>query len=117
MRGLATGSAATKHWRVFKSARDVPCAWGGAAWFPSGLFLAAFPLSVQEGVVMANQKGQLASRSKTVGGEVSIDLNKLSTVLQAAIADALQRLAQGEARDGVALETRRAAKTAAGAAR
>ncbi len=66
---------------------------------------------------MANQKGQLASRSKTVGGEVSIDLNKLSTVLQAAIADALQRLAQGEARDGVALETRRAAKTAAGAAR
>ena len=66
---------------------------------------------------MSNQKGQLASRSKTVGGEVSIDLNKLSTVLQAAIADALQRLAQGEARDGVALETRRAAKTAAGAAR
>ena len=66
---------------------------------------------------MANQKGQLASRSKTVGGEVSIDLNKLSTVLQATIADALQRLAQGEARDGVALETRRAAKTAAGAAR
>ena len=54
---------------------------------------------------MASQKGQVVSSSKT--GEVSINLDKLATALQAAIADALHRLAQ---------ETRGAAKTVAVAA-
>src|SRR6516164_9498389 len=56
-----------------------------------------------EGVVMA--KGPVASSSKR--GEVSINLDKLATALQAAIADALHQLAQ---------ETRGAAKTVAAAA-
>jgi hypothetical protein len=65
---------------------------------------------------MATQKGQPGSRSKAVGGEVSINLNKLSAALQAAIGDAIQRLAEAEAKGGAAHETRRGAKAAAEAA-
>jgi len=56
-----------------------------------------------EGVIMA--KGPVASSSKR--GEVSVNLDKLATALQAAIADSLHQLAQ---------ETRGAAKTVAAAA-
>jgi hypothetical protein len=43
---------------------------------------------------MATQKGRLAARPKPAGGEVSVNLGKLSTALQSAIADVFQRLTQ-----------------------
>jgi hypothetical protein len=49
-----------------------------------------------------------------VGGEISIDPNKLSAALHTAIVETLQRLAQGDGRGAAALETRRAAGAAAG---
>jgi hypothetical protein len=48
--------------------------------------------SQMEGIVMASQKAQAASSSRT--GEVSINLDKLNTALQGAIAESLHQLAQ-----------------------
>jgi hypothetical protein len=60
---------------------------------------------------MASQKGQLPSSKK---GEVSINLDKLNTALQEAIADSLRRLTP-ETRGETRAETRGAAKTVAAA--
>lgn len=62
---------------------------------------------------MATQKGQPPSRSKTVGGEVPVNLGKLSTALQAAIEDIVERLAQGDGKGGTAVDTRRSTKAPA----
>lgn len=59
---------------------------------------------------MATQKGRGVSGSKAVGSEVSINLDRLSAALQAAIADFLQRLAE-ETQQGLAPETRGVGKT------
>ncbi len=42
---------------------------------------------------MATQKGQVSSKSKTTGGDVALDLNKLKSALQAAVAE-IQKLTQ-----------------------
>ena len=59
---------------------------------------------------MATQKGRGVSGSKAVGSEVSINLDRLSAALQAAIANSLQRLAE-ETQQGLAPETRGVGKT------
>jgi phosphohistidine phosphatase SixA len=68
------------------------------------------PKSMQKGMAMVSAKAQTASRLKTAGGETTVNLSKLKTVLQSAIADALQRVAQDGGREEPAVEARRGAK-------
>jgi hypothetical protein len=49
-------------------------------------------------MIMPSTKRQPASKSKTAGGEASVNINKLKAALQTAIADALQQLTQEEAK-------------------